>query len=69
MKIYLPFLYLGVANIYQENLEVFLALAEELQLKGLTGGAERRDDDASVGKSLRTCIYGVGASDVEGARP
>ena len=37
------FLYLGEANIYQENLEVFLSLAEELQLKGLTGGAEKTD--------------------------
>lgn len=34
------FLYLGEVNIYQENLAVFLTLAEELQLKGLTGGAE-----------------------------
>ena len=31
------FLYLGKANIYQENLDSFLALAEELKLKGLTG--------------------------------
>ena len=31
------FLYLGEANVYQENLESFLAVAEELQLKGLHG--------------------------------
>ena len=31
------FLYCGEANIYQENLESFLAIAEELQLKGLMG--------------------------------
>ena len=31
------FLYLGEANIQQEDLDDFLALAEELQLKGLTG--------------------------------
>ena len=31
------FLYLGEANVYQENLDSFLALAEELQLKGLMG--------------------------------
>jgi hypothetical protein len=31
------FLYYGEANIYQENLDVFLAIAEELKLKGLTG--------------------------------
>ena len=29
------FLYLGEANVLQENLESFLALAEELKLKGL----------------------------------
>ena len=31
------FLYLGEANIFQEDLDSFLALAEELSLKGLTG--------------------------------
>ena len=34
------FLYHGEANIFQENLDSFLALAEELRLRGLTGGAE-----------------------------
>ena len=29
------FIYHGEANIYQEDLDGFLALAEELQLKGL----------------------------------
>ena len=33
------FLYCGEANVYQENLESFLAIAEELQLKGLVGKA------------------------------
>ena len=31
------FLYYGEANIYQENLDTFLNIAEELQLKGLNG--------------------------------
>ena len=31
------FIYQGEANIYQDDLDDFLALAEELQLKGLTG--------------------------------
>ena len=31
------FLYCGEANVFQENLDSFLAIAEELQLKGLTG--------------------------------
>ena len=33
----IDFLYCGEANVYQENLDAFLVLAEELQLKGLTG--------------------------------
>ena len=34
------FLYQGEANVFQEHLDSFLALAEEFRLKGLTGGAE-----------------------------
>ena len=37
----IDFLYFGEANIYQENLDSFLVIAEELQLKGLT---ERGED-------------------------
>ena len=33
----IDFLYFGEANVLQENLDPFLALAEELQLKGLIG--------------------------------
>ena len=33
----IDFLYLGEANVFQENLDSFLAIAEELQLKGLDG--------------------------------
>ena len=32
------FLYYGEANIYQESLDAFLTIAEELNLKGLNGG-------------------------------
>jgi len=40
------FLYFGEANVYQENLDSFLAVAEELQLKGLMGsGAEEEVED------------------------
>ena len=35
----LDFLYFGEISVLQEKLESFLALAEELQLKGLTGSA------------------------------
>ena len=34
------FLYRGEANVFQENLDSFLAVAEELQLKGLMGKSD-----------------------------
>ena len=34
------FLYYGEANVFQDNLDPFLALAEELRLKGLVGKTE-----------------------------
>ena len=37
----IDFLYCGEANVYQENLDAFLALAEELKLKGFTGEGEK----------------------------
>ena len=37
------FLYFGKANVLQENLDAFLALAEELRLKGLTGSVEDKE--------------------------
>ena len=40
----LDFLYFGEANIYQENLDSFLRIAEELQLKGLMGNAEHKEE-------------------------
>ena len=36
----LDFLYFGEANVHQENFDSFLAIAEELKLKGLTGQTE-----------------------------
>ena len=36
------FLYFGEANVYQENLDSFLAIAEEFQLKGLRGNGDRQ---------------------------
>ena len=38
----IDFLYLGETNIFQEELDSFLALAEELQLKGLEGNSEEK---------------------------
>ena len=36
----LDFLYLGETNVFQDNLESFLTLAEDLKLKGLQGRSE-----------------------------
>ena len=46
LKTVVDFIYFGEVNILQEDLEGFLLLAEELELKGLTGGAE----DTGMGK-------------------
>ena len=40
----LDFLYLGESKVFQENLDSFLALAEELKLKGFTTNAESEKD-------------------------
>ena len=37
----LDFLYLGEANVYQDDLDSFLAIAEEIQLKGLTNESSK----------------------------
>ena len=46
----MDFLYFGEANVFQEDLDSFLAIAEEIQLKGLTGhssGALFEEEDHS----------------------
>ena len=57
------FIYHGEANIYQEDLAGFLALAEELQLKGLEGDKTLDTDqeqikDTKLSKSQRKHIHG-----------
>ena len=39
------YLYCGEADVFQENLDSFLAIAEELQLKGLMGKSDERVED------------------------
>ena len=39
------FLYFGEANVFQENLDNFLAIAEELQLKGLEGSKDHPESN------------------------
>ena len=48
------FLYFGETRIFQENLENFLALAEELKLKGLTGGNEKNVHVQSINNSSKS---------------
>ena len=40
----MDFLYKGEANVFQENLDSFLALAEELKLKGMNSSTESNAD-------------------------
>ena len=42
------FLYFGEANVYQEGLGSFLAIAEELQLKGLDGSKGQQESKEAV---------------------
>merc|ERR1719509_439845 len=49
------FLYYGETNIYQENLDSFLAVADELQLKGLMGlGAEMEVESKELLQKKKT---------------
>ena len=48
LKAILDFLYCGEANVFQENLDSFLAIAEEFQLKGLMG----QNHDDSIEKKI-----------------
>ena len=41
----LEFFYFGEANVYQQNLDKFLAFADELKLKGLNGSDQPKDTD------------------------
>ena len=44
----LDFIYYGETSVYKENLDSFLALAEEFQLKGLTGRDEVKEDNHEI---------------------
>ena len=50
----LDFLYCGEANVFQENLDSFLAIAEELQLKGLMGKADEKVEDLEEDEKYET---------------
>ena len=50
------FIYHGEANIYQENLDSFLSIAEELKLKGLTGATDAKSKDATSSTEFKEYI-------------
>ena len=45
LKSLIDFMYHGMADVYQDNLDDFLAKAEELQLQGLTGGEKEKNKE------------------------
>ena len=46
----MDFLFRGEANVFQENLDSFLAIAEELQLEGLMGSRDQSVDNLETGE-------------------
>ena len=50
----LDFLYRGEANVFQDNIDSFLAVAEELQMKGLMGKTEDFGEDKKPLPSYKT---------------
>lgn len=50
----LDFIYSGEVSIVQDDLEKFLALAEELQLNGLSGGNSKNDNIIYNNEELKT---------------
>ena len=56
------FLYYGEANVLQESLDTFLALAEDLKLKGLTGTSEERSNNETEVETPKHTIIGHNAT-------
>ena len=52
----IDFLYCGETNVFQENLDSFLSIAEELQLKGLMGRTGRGEETVQPGVKLESDI-------------
>ena len=51
----IDFFHHGGANVFQENLDPFLALAEELQLKGLRGNQTEKEVSPEIMRYFLTC--------------
>ena len=55
----IDFLYRGEANVFQENLDSFLAIAEELQLKGLMGETDKKVESFKVDERYRPSTHAI----------
>ena len=53
----IDFLYSGEANVLQDDLDAFLALAEELRLKGLAGSGEKIEGTGFLKE--RSCVVSI----------
>ena len=53
----IDFLYGGEANVLQENLDSFLALADELQLKGLTGQDQMPQQEVTSSENVKQLCF------------
>ena len=53
----LSFMYLWQVKLAQEDLDSFLALAEELEVKGLTPGENLSNCDANSQTQVKSCIW------------
>ena len=66
MTAIVDFLYRGEANVLQDNLDSFLAIAQELQLEGLTGESTNFDkiEDKAERRPLETRKMGASPKEV-----
>ena len=56
LRAIIDFLYFGETNVFQENLDSFLSIAEELQLKGLMGKTGKGEKNAQPVVKLESDI-------------
>ena len=52
LRAIVDFLYQGEANVFQDDLDSFLAIAQELKLKGLTGKEGETESDSEPNEFL-----------------
>ena len=52
----LDFLYFGEANVLRDNLESFLAAAEDLKLKGLCGGGQLEEKETDIKPPIESVV-------------